>query len=54
VFWAVANGYASDLPDEFSATVFAGLLAGGLLSGLAGGVLLHVLLRPNALADAQR
>jgi len=41
------------LPDVFSATLFAGLLAGGMLSGLAGGVLLHALLRPNALVDAQ-
>lgn len=43
VFWRAANGYSSTLPDLFANAGFVALAAGGILSGLLGGIALYIL-----------
>jgi hypothetical protein len=45
-FWLVANGYSGYLGDVMVTVPFLYLVAGGVMSGLAGGVLMFRLLRP--------
>jgi hypothetical protein len=45
-FWLVANGYSSYLGAVMASVPFVNLVAGGVMSGLAGGALMYRLLRP--------
>jgi hypothetical protein len=53
-FWKVAHGYSSTFADVMSSVPFAALAAGGVMSGIAGGVLMYLLLLRSAPGPVQR
>jgi hypothetical protein len=53
-FWRLTNGYSSTWPDLFGYVPMLLLASGGLLSGLAGGLVLHLLLRPSTVRKNAR
>ncbi len=47
-FWSLAHEYVPTLGDLLSGASFLPLAAGGAMSGIVGGILMYLLLRPTA------